>query len=103
MMTTLHTVNKSPFEKNSLSVCLDFVKAGSSILLIEDGVYGAVQDTSVSEAVKSATTDKKVFALSADFKLRGLSQDKIIEGVELVDYAGFVELAASNDKAQAWL
>ena len=103
MMTTLHTVNKSPFEKNSLTTCLDFAKDGSTILLIEDGVYGAMQGTTAAEAVKSATADKKVFALSADFKLRGLSENKLIEGVTLVDYAGFVELAASNDKAQAWL
>ena len=35
----LHTVNKSPFDKSSLDTCLKFAKAGSSILLIEDGVY----------------------------------------------------------------
>jgi tRNA 2-thiouridine synthesizing protein B len=102
-MTTLHTVNKSPFEKNSLSICLDYAKEGSSILLIEDGVYGAMQGTINSDALKAATANRKVFVLSADLKLRGLSQDKVIEGIEMVDYAGFVELAASNDKVQAWL
>ena len=39
----LHTVNKSPFEKNSLETCLRLAEDNSSILLIEDGVYGALQ------------------------------------------------------------
>ena len=34
----LHTVNKSPFEKNSLETCLRLSEDNSSILLIEDGV-----------------------------------------------------------------
>ena len=33
----LHTVNKSPFEKNSLETCLRLAEDNSSILLIEDG------------------------------------------------------------------
>ena len=102
-MATLHTVNKSPFEKDSLDVCLDYARDGSSILLIEDGVYGAMQGTKVSDAVQSAMVNKKVFVLSADFKLRGLSSEKMIDGIQMVDYAGFVELAASNEKVQAWL
>ena len=44
----LHTVNKSPFEKNSLQTCLRLSKPGSSILLIEDGVYGALKGSEVA-------------------------------------------------------
>ena len=38
-MSMLHTVNKSPFESNSLEICLKHAKDGHDILLIEDGVY----------------------------------------------------------------
>jgi tRNA 2-thiouridine synthesizing protein B len=102
-MSILHTVNKSPFEKNSLDECLTHSTDGSSILLLEDGVYAAMQGTNVEADVKGAMASKKVYALSADIKLRGLSADRMIEGVELVDYAGFVDLTESNDKVQAWL
>ncbi len=102
-MSDLHTVNKSPFEKNSLDTCLKLSKAGSSILLLEDGVYGALAGTSVEGLVSSALTDKKVYALGPDLKARGLGDSALIEGVELVDYAGFVDLAESNDKVQAWV
>ena len=42
-MSTLHTVNKSPYERNALKSCLDHVTAGDRILLIEDGVLGGAQ------------------------------------------------------------
>ena len=73
----LHTVNKSPFTNNSLESCLDCVADGAAVLLIEDGVYGALTGSTVA--------------------------DKVIDGIKLVDYAGFVDLATENDKVQSWL
>jgi len=98
----LHTVNKSPFEKNSLDSCLRMAKAGSSILLIEDGVYAATKNTSVSDRVQGVMADITVYALEEDVKARGIA-DKLMDGVKLVDYAGFVDLAADNDQVSAWL
>lgn len=40
-MSTLHTVNKSPFEKNALKSCLGHLCSGDAVLMIEDGVFGA--------------------------------------------------------------
>lgn len=99
----LHTVNKSPFEKDSLNACLRLAKAGSAILLIEDGVYAAIKGTAVEDRVKAAVGDKKVFALGPDIKARGLDEGQVIDGITVVDYSGFVDLAAENDKVQAWL
>ena len=102
-MSILHTVNKSPFEKNSLDECLSHSTDGSAILLLEDGVYAAMQGTNVETALKDAMASKKVYALGPDIKLRGLSAEKVIDGVEIVDYNSFVDLTESNDKVQAWL
>ena len=102
-MSDLHTVNKSPFEKNALESCLKFSKAGSSILLIEDGVYAAAKGTTSEAAVTAAMADKKVYVLGPDLAARAISDDRVIDGVELVDYVGFVDLVENNDKVQAWL
>lgn len=100
----LHTVNKSPFEKNSLRSCLSHAKQGSGILLIEDAVYGAVRGTSVENDVQAATQGGyKVYVLGPDLKARGMDAGNLIDGVTVVDYAGFVDLAAEYDKVQAWL
>ena len=102
-MADLHTVNKSPFEKNSLENAINVALAGSSILLIEDGVYGATKGTTAEAMVKGAMADKKVYALKSDLMARAIKPDRVIDGVEIVDYAGFVDLVEANDKVQAWL
>ena len=102
-MSDLHTVNKSPLEKNSLESCLTFSKAGSAILLIEDGVYAATKGIVTAPMITTAMADKKVYALGPDLDARGIASDRVIDGVEIVDYAGFVDLAEANDKVQAWV
>ncbi|RMD71209.1 MAG: sulfurtransferase complex subunit TusB [Gammaproteobacteria bacterium] len=99
----LHTVNKSPFERNSLDTCLRFAKPGSAILLIEDGVYAAMKGTAVEGKIRQALEKHAIYALSADVKARGIEESRLIERVQVVDYGGFVDLAVEHDKVQAWL
>ena len=68
----LHTVNKSPFEKGSLDSCLRLATKGSAILLIEDGVYGAMKGTALEGKLEEAVARFKVYALGPDLRARGL-------------------------------
>ena len=102
-MAILHTINKSPFENNSLTSCLRLAKDGSSILFIEDGVYGATNGTSLSDRVSAAMDNIKIYVLGEDLAARGFGEDHLIEGVSVVDYSGFVSLVADHDTNQAWL
>ena len=102
-MAQLHTVNKSPFERNALESCLAHATDGSGILLFEDGIYAAMTGTKVSDQVKAATNGRKVYVLGPDVKARGLSEDNVIDGITVVDYEGFVDLVTEFDKVQAWV
>ena len=102
-MSILHTVNKSPFERNSLDSCLKFANSGDPVLLFEDGVYAVLKGTSAEGRVRAALDNQSIYVLGPDLKARGFAEDRVIEGVKVVDYAGFVDLAAENDKVQAWL
>lgn len=102
-MSMLHIVNKSPFERNALSSCLGLSLEGSSILLIEDAVLAARAGTSYEETLREAMKNRKVFALGPDLEARAVGTDRVVEGVEIVDYAGFVKLTAEHDNLQSWL
>jgi len=102
-MSILHTVNKSPFEKSSLDSCLKLAKAGSGVLLIEDGIYAALKGTAREAQIKEAAANVKLYVLGPDLNARGMNGDRVIDGIEIVDYAGFVDLAADYDKVNAWL
>jgi sulfur relay protein TusB/DsrH len=66
-MSTLHTVNKSPFEKRSLESCLGYAQAGSSVLLYEDAVYGAIKGTGIADKMSNAA-GVKFFVMGPDLK-----------------------------------
>ena len=98
----LHTVNKSPTERNALESCLKHLTKGSAVLLIEDGVYGALKGSATTKMVEQALKTHPIFALYPDIEARGM-QDRVIDGVKLVDYSGFVDLVVEFSNVQAWL
>ncbi len=102
-MSTLHTVNKSPFDRSSLETCLRLAGKGNAVLLLEDGVYGAMRGSNASGMVETALSDVSIYVLGSDMKARGVDVDKIIDGIKVVDYKGFVDLTVEHDKVNAWL
>ncbi|MBI3563166.1 MAG: sulfurtransferase complex subunit TusB [Gammaproteobacteria bacterium] len=102
-MSTLHTVNKSPFEKNSLETCVRLASKGNAVLMYEDGVYGALKNTAVANLVKGAMSNLQFYVLGPDLKARGLDAAKVLDGIKVVNYNDFVKLSVENDKVQAWL
>lgn len=102
-MSTLHTVNKSPFATQSLVSCLNHAKAGDAILMIEDGVYGGLAGTGLTEIIAEFGKNVSLYVLSPDLAARGIDAGRLIDGVEGVDYDGFVGLVTKHDRTQAWL
>ena len=99
----LHTVNKSPFERNNLKSCLRIAKSGRAILLIEDGVIAALKDGELASEITSRMEDFSFYVLGPDVDARGLGNKPLIDGMTVVDYGGFVDLATEHDTVQSWL
>ena len=99
----LHIVNKSPFERNTLDSCLRIAKSGSSVLLIEDGVYATLQNAAHAAKISGRLADLSFYVLGPDVAARGLSDTPMIEGISVVDYEGLVDLVAEHDATQSWL
>jgi sulfur relay protein TusB/DsrH len=96
----LHTVNKSPLSSRTLGLCLRFAQKGEPILLYEDGVFAVKTGTTIESVIKEAMAKHPIYALSADVKARGI--DKIIDGVKIIDYGGWVDLTLDH-KINNWL
>ncbi len=102
-MSTLHTVNKSPFANGALLSCLKHCRPGDAVLLIEDGVYGALTGSAVAKAVADSLGDVTLYLLEGDASARGIDADKVLSGARPVGYDGFVDLVADHARTQAWL
>ena len=102
-MSTLHTVNRSPFEHGALAGCLARVRPGSAVLLIEDGVLGALAGAPTAGRLAAAAAgDVEVFALAPDLAARGIEPGRLASFVGVVDYPGFVDLACRFAKTATW-
>jgi tRNA 2-thiouridine synthesizing protein B len=93
-MAVLHVVSRSPFESRCLEHCLARAGAGDAVLLAENGVYAA-------PAWRPAA-GIACYALSPDMSTRGIDPKIIAPHVILIDYAGFVDLAAEYPLIQSW-
>lgn len=91
------------YERDSLETCLRLAEKGSSVLLIEDAVYAAANDSVASEILVQAMQRVSVYVLGPDLRARGLQQSRLLEGVKKVDYRGFVRLVTEHKGIQSWL
>ena len=98
-MSMLHLVNKSPYDGCNLNTATSIMKDGDSLLLIEDGVYGAIKAGKAASLLEG----RSVSVLGPDLAARGISEDKLVDGVQVIDYAGFVDMVEANDNVQSWL
>lgn len=102
-MAVLHTTNKSPLQTRDLESCLRLSRSGCGILLMEDAVYGALKGTAAAASLSDAAKDKQIYVLGPDLAARGFTPEQVVQGVKVVDYSGFVDLAVEYHHVQAWV
>jgi tRNA 2-thiouridine synthesizing protein B len=90
----MYMVNKSPLMFGNLESVLRIAPSGEPILLYEDGVYAAAAAAASESLVKQALEQHPVYVLQADLEARGLVQ--LVDGVQVIDYDGFVELVEQH-------
>ena len=103
----LHTVNKSAFDNSALGDCLAVVSTDDAVLLIENGVYGALNNSpgelAHSENIKQlSASGTRFYVLQADCEARGLDASTLLALFKTTDDAGFVALAAEASAIQSW-
>ena len=97
----LHIVNHSPYAKDSLRRCLNYLAAGDALLLIEDAVYAARAES--PEAGRLAALGGRLHVLRPDWLARGLDDSPALPAAQWLEYPGFVELVAAHPQSYSWL
>jgi len=93
----LHVVNRSPATSRTYQQALAGMSADDRLLLIEDGVQGALP-----QLVRHyAGLEGRLFALKEDLASRGLL-GRCDASVQVIDVDGFVELTEEADRTVSW-
>lgn len=91
----LHTLSATP-SCASFTDCLNTCSADDTILLLGDGVYGALTGSTAYNSLKKSPAI--VLVLDSDARGRGV----IPQGFKLIDMDGFVALTESYPRQLAW-
>lgn len=102
-MATLHMINKSPFERTAFVSCIRHLSEGDTVLMIEDAVIGARKGSAAATMLEDVMKSGKVYALAADLSARGIAPEQIVQGTQIVDYGGFVDLVTQHERTVSWL
>ncbi len=100
MSTVLHTLNRPGYRDVPLRTCLALLRPGDALLLIEDGVYAAVDTPGNRELWHGLPERVACHVLAPDVHARGLSRLQSV--FTPVDDAGFVDLVCHHDKTVNW-
>ena len=99
-MNTLHILSHSPFTDNRFSSALGLLGAEDGLLLTGDALYALQQGSEPYQALLQLDSKIALYALDEDLKARALTPRP---RVQLVDYAGFVELCSRYARSNSWL
>ncbi len=94
----LHTVCAGP-ESTAFSNCLRIAGEDDRILLLAAGVYAGIAGSTAAEQLKASAAI--VFALAQDVAAAGLNS-ALADGIEIVDFAGFVALTEACEQQMNW-
>lgn len=96
-MSTLHILSRAPSDTACWQDCLSACSDGDSLLLIENGVYGAPQRPDTLPA------QVEFVALQADTDARGLGPLLCTDqSAQLIDDAGFVARCVQHQQTVSW-
>lgn len=94
----LHLISASPVEP----AVLERIDAGCSIVFMDNAVLQLMRGGRLSARLTQLAASNRLCALSADLQIRGIDAGQIVEGIEVIDYHGLVELAVAHPIIQSW-
>ncbi|MFH8135816.1 sulfurtransferase complex subunit TusB [Pantoea osteomyelitidis] len=94
----LHTLMHSPWQCD-IETLLRMLNPEDDLLLLQDGVLGALAGSAMLERLLSAPAT--LWVLLEDVEARGLSA-QISAKVSSLDYTGFVALTAKHQQQITW-
>jgi tRNA 2-thiouridine synthesizing protein B len=94
----LHLIFQSPIE----IAVLGRINSGDVVVFLENAVLRVLQNSGISDVLTEQLESNRLYVLSDDIVVRGIAPDQLLKGLEVIDYAGLVELTVDNPVIQSW-
>ena len=94
----LHLIFQSPIE----TAILERIDSGDVVVFLENAVLRILQNSNIRNLLVQKINTSRFCVLSDDIAVRGIAPDELVSGVEVIDYAGLVELTVNHPIIQSW-
>ncbi len=98
---TLHTWNKAYSPAAPIATCLALLRAGDTLLLLEDGVHAAMDAEFLRRFEPCRQAGVQLYVVSADLAARGISA-RISATANVIGYKEFVALTLHHERVVNW-
>jgi tRNA 2-thiouridine synthesizing protein B len=94
----LHLIFQSPVE----TAVLERIEPGDVAVFLENSVFRILENNFSPPVLMKLLNKNRLCVLSEDLTIRGIAADKLIKGIEVIDYAELVDLTVNNQVIQSW-
>ncbi|PKM13762.1 MAG: sulfurtransferase complex subunit TusB [Gammaproteobacteria bacterium HGW-Gammaproteobacteria-3] len=94
----LHLIFQLPLD----AVILERTGAGDALVLMGHAVTGAVRQGALAQKLALSAKSRSVSVLADDIAIRGISLDRLVDGITVIDYSGLVAAVVAHDRVQTW-
>jgi tRNA 2-thiouridine synthesizing protein B len=94
----LHLISQSPIE----TAILERIDSGDVVIFLENALLRILKTGSLSKALTLLLDRSRLCVLGDDLMTRGIRPEELVHGIEVIDYAEFVELTVINRLIQSW-
>ncbi len=101
-MSTLHTLSINPSSLHSIQSFIDIMGETDELLLLANGVYGALVDAKINIPLEQLRDSGKLYALKDDLLARGIPASAP-KRATLISYEGFVDLVVKHQNTYNWV
>jgi len=78
------------------------ITKGDAILFLADSILSLHKKGQFKDYFSVWTTDFACYVLQADMLARGLRENELIAGLQIIDYSGFVDLTVAHKVIKTW-
>jgi len=94
----LHLITQSPVE---LSL-FNRIAADDTLLFIRSAVFVVISGHALNEQLNSLLKQNQLCVLTTDLLARGILAEQVLSGIEIIDYAEFVDLTLQHSVVHSW-
>lgn len=94
----LHLISQSPIA----TAVLARIDTGDSVVFLENALLRILRNGDLSDSLSALLNKNRLYVLSDDLIIRGIAVDELVNGIEVIDYEGLVELTVKHRLIQTW-